>query len=355
MLEKNNRNSKIDSLRAFAMMWVIFVHCVYWLNVFSSSWGRSLILFEMPLIFFVTGAANYKSKDKFFKFLGKRIIRIYLPYLVYAILCLGIILIFNKSEFTINTILTWIIPLDNQVSAFTFSTYALWFITAYLIIVPFFFPLFKICFDKAKKLIFKLLPLIVIIFCFVIAQFLPTTTFYVKLIKTVLFYMIFTYMGMFFWSWHDYLSKGKTRILFAILFVIVVGVAIILYFLGMDVDMQNNKFPPNIMFMLYSFAMMILIYYLSDIINKGFMFISKIKVFDFFITQYKQHSCSVFLYQTFGFWAYTILFNKMELLIRLQSYDVLYLLISLLIMLPVCAVLAFIFSIFEKLSAKILR
>ena len=44
-------------LRCIAMMHVILVHIFYWLHI-SVGVGTSILLFEMPLFFFVSGTNN---------------------------------------------------------------------------------------------------------------------------------------------------------------------------------------------------------------------------------------------------------------------------------------------------------
>ena len=50
------RDENIDILRGFTMMYVVFVHCLYWAGLFNGTFSsvfKSLFLIEMPLFFFI--------------------------------------------------------------------------------------------------------------------------------------------------------------------------------------------------------------------------------------------------------------------------------------------------------------
>lgn len=82
---KKNRENMVDYLRALAIFQVLFVHSLYWGNVFSTgilSILKSFLLFEMPLFFFVTGAAYSLSKNnsKPIVQIRQKFLRILVPY-----------------------------------------------------------------------------------------------------------------------------------------------------------------------------------------------------------------------------------------------------------------------------------
>ena len=75
------------------MAWIVIViHGTFWLGVIPAGPG-SWLLFEMPPIFVITGAAYFLGEGSkqgrltpanYFDFLLRRGVRIYVPYLVYV-------------------------------------------------------------------------------------------------------------------------------------------------------------------------------------------------------------------------------------------------------------------------------
>ena len=353
MLKTAERDTTIDSLRAFAMLWVILIHCLYWFPIFEGSTYKSFLLFEMPLFFFLTGASNARSKDSYFKFITKRIIKIYIPYLIYAIICLIIILITQPKIFTINTIIKWIIPIDNQPGAFRFSTSALWFVDAYILIVLF-FPFYKLVFNKFTSLFAKLIPLLFFAIILIILEFIKLPELLLYWLKMWAFYSFWTYLGTFYWT-KDQLSLNKK--IFVGIFAITISIIslLILYLLKKDLNMQNNKFPPNYIFLAYSLGAMTIILSLSSIISKFDTFICKNKFFNFILSPYHNHSLSIFLYQTVAFFSFDRFIQGMGILPFLYGKSILFLLVSLIVLIPLCSLFARVFSFFENLSTKFIK
>ena len=75
------RDEQLDIYRAMSMMYVLCVtHVVYWLYIGLEP-IKSLILVEMPIIFFITGASLSLTKKKSFrKALKNRTKRVLIPY-----------------------------------------------------------------------------------------------------------------------------------------------------------------------------------------------------------------------------------------------------------------------------------
>ena len=82
-----SRDKTLDYLRGLAIIQVVLVHVLYWLNIFNEGFlaiAKSFLLFEMPIFFFVTGAVNGLGKlhnHKIFCF--KRIKSLMIPYYIY--------------------------------------------------------------------------------------------------------------------------------------------------------------------------------------------------------------------------------------------------------------------------------
>jgi len=90
------RDTDLDIYRALIMIYILCViHIGYWLNYIDEP-VRSLILFEMPIIFFISGAALSVTtkRHSFNKMIIGRFTRIAVPYYVYIIICTAMHLFF---------------------------------------------------------------------------------------------------------------------------------------------------------------------------------------------------------------------------------------------------------------------
>ena len=192
------RDLSIDRLRGLAMLWVIFVHVLYWSGVFSMypvSGLKSFLLLEMPLFFFVAGAGNSMGKKtKYIKFIRKRFLRVLAPYWIYAFFCILLTLAYSFYKKTLNTayavkvLVTWVVPLGSQVTDLPYLTWALWFIPVYLGIMLF-FPLLMKCHDsKGRYLCFPVLWILYFVSLFVGSP----------LFQEIAFYSIWVYAGLFY-------------------------------------------------------------------------------------------------------------------------------------------------------------
>ena len=115
------RNEKLDIFRGLAMMWVMFIHCLYTPGLCYVAWYQSFFLIEMPLIFFISGASNGMASNKSLKsFYLTRLQRILIPYWIYAILCIALISIFSPPETIksfIELVYSWVNPFPDFVNA----------------------------------------------------------------------------------------------------------------------------------------------------------------------------------------------------------------------------------------------
>lgn len=73
---------------------VCFIHVVYWLKIGAEP-IKSLMLFEMPLIFFISGASLSfnKTPRRFKQVFFNRMVRVVIPYYVYAIVSVVVLAI----------------------------------------------------------------------------------------------------------------------------------------------------------------------------------------------------------------------------------------------------------------------
>ena len=96
------RDEDLDIIRALGMLWISFVHCIYWTNVFTDPMSMKIVswlLIEMPVMFFVMGASNRDSDTSVYgKFVLRRLKRVYIPSGIcklYAVV-LALLLLFNS-------------------------------------------------------------------------------------------------------------------------------------------------------------------------------------------------------------------------------------------------------------------
>lgn len=89
------RDYQLDIYRALSMIYVVCViHVLYWLKLGCEPW-ISVILFEMPVIFFVSGASLSFNKNprSVLSTLKSRFLRVMLPYYIYAIMMVLVVVV----------------------------------------------------------------------------------------------------------------------------------------------------------------------------------------------------------------------------------------------------------------------
>jgi len=305
------RDKTIDHLRGFAMFWVIVVHVLYWGRFFSNEYVnliKSFCLFEMPLFFFVTGAGNSCSKvEGYFKFVYKRYKRILVPYWVFALICASLSVAYlsigNKVDLVtiIKIFISWLIPVDRQITTVSYLTWALWFVPVYLCVILI-IPLLKRMKQSKKAIVF----MIVLFALFVISCFIN-----IGWIQKITFYSIWTYAGLFYSDIISRLEKRSFRRHLLVLALIGAGAMFVLCLLGQSIDMQYNKFPPNIMFGAFSVTMMALVILMIPNINRLHDFIGKNRLANKVAELFSSRSMTIFLYQVFAFNITIRLTNKL--------------------------------------------
>ncbi|MDR1762200.1 MAG: acyltransferase [Bacteroidales bacterium] len=287
------RNEKLDIFRGLAMIWVILVHCLYWLGYFS--WHKSFLLIEMPLFFFIAGASNgMASKKSLGVFYLTRFKRILMPYWIYGIICVALISIVSTPE-TIKSFIklaySWVNPFASTLSSITYLTWAIWFIPVYLLVILA-FPLF----EKIRNIQYmRYFPLFLLLLLIGILNFFEnggTVLYYAKMFVC---YGFFTYLGLFF---TEITKERKIFPAFAIVAICLLTMFVLVKFFGQSLNMQNNKFPPNFMFFSFSLAALTIFYIFSDIIVNAIKFLSRNKIFDWI---YIQYGFTIFLFHPFVF------------------------------------------------------
>ena len=312
------RDEQLDIYRAMSMMYVLCVtHVVYWLYIGLEP-IKSLILVEMPIIFFITGASLSLTKKKSFrKALKNRTKRVLIPYYIYSLVILICILLLSIFWHFFLRQITSIIGAEKaynhayDITAYKWEdilniigivdisqahfVYHLWFILPYLILTCTFGYQINLI-QKMNRWVYVLLCIVL----FSISQAFEIHHFF----TTLLGYNIFIVVGYLFYR------RIKTwQVIVVCFFAIVTLIAYILP-TGDFCPMQNHKFPPDWLFVTYN----IIILCLLSLMLERLTFPST-KVFRLWNTR----GYTIYLYQSVVFTLvdpfYKLFVSKIDLLI----------------------------------------
>lgn len=104
----------IDNFRAMAMMYVIFIHVLFWMKMvpLKGIVSNSVFLIEMPLFFIVTGMAhNFANTDDLKKYYISRLKRLLIPFWIFAFICACISIIFATKDISVGKVFwEWLNP-----------------------------------------------------------------------------------------------------------------------------------------------------------------------------------------------------------------------------------------------------
>ena len=320
-----NRDKTLDCLRGFAMLQVVFVHAMYWLYSIKPTVARSFLLFEMLVFFFVTGAVNsMKEHRSYGEFCLKRIKGLMIPYYIYAAICMVIAAVCyrNAGEFTpalaFRMVLSWLVPLNTQMIPLWFYPWALWFVPVYLLGILLFPPIRK----AVRRFGWMAIAGMVLLFV-AVEIVLPLAVrnvpgegggLYVHRLSDILqetvFYSVFMAAG----ALHSRLKLREKRdglLALAILVLSVAGLWISSSVFGRTLDMQENKFPPNHVFLFYASAVMTLLYLALPVLKTLYrLLVRAVPPVDKWIALFSANSMTVFLYQPFAFWGTYLLLRR---------------------------------------------
>ncbi|MBQ9742388.1 MAG: acyltransferase [Ruminococcus sp.] len=343
------RDRTLDRMRGFAMLWVVFVHVLYWGAFYTSPFTdilKSFLLFEMPLFFFITGATNSMSRDTgYFSFVYKRFARVLIPYWVFAAICavlsVGKYTLENGFDPLKSVLITgsWLVPIDRQFSNITYLTWALWFVPVYLCIV--------LLIPLMKKLVGK--PLQFVMFGTLLGVFVISDVLNLGFVQKISFYALWTFAGMYYPLIREKLTSAKTRVILGAVAVLGAGVLTLLGLSGVSLDMQYNKFPPNMVFLVYSCTAMGVVGLLTPVLDSFFGKIEKTKFLGKIFEQFSVRSMTVFLYQVFAF---NITLRAVAVLIPFSSplWAVVKVIFCLVTTVLLCALLGVAFGWAEKIQ-----
>ncbi len=364
MKNKNSWNVDIEIIRGFAMMWVIVIHCLYWASPnfgLTKNLITSFFLIEMPLFFFIAGASNAVGRKKsIMQFYIARLQKVLIPYWIYLLVIfvlLGIAFLVGKSTNPINAFtfnFPLIITLSNQVPPFL--QWALWFIPVYALIIIC-FPFLKSYFDKTGQKKTQFLPLLIFSIALLCCSVVPRdhsvpigSSMVLYWVMMCLFYIFWIYMGLFF----NILEKKRTikdkLNVIPVILLCMITLVIGRLFFHQSLNMQENKFPPNFTFLIFSFGALSLFYLLYEYILKGITFLKKNAAFSWIFDQYAKNCYSVYLYHPMAFLLLYELLSRTHTADFFSEHLYIHRLTWILFTIPVSAVLGKLFSWGEKIK-----
>ena len=330
------------------MLWVIFVHWLYWMDLLAE--GRLLVvksffLIEMPIMFFAVGASNSISKiTNNFEFIYKRLKRVYIPYLLYALLCSIMTIEATGDSDGTSRILPLITMSGFPISVPNNASSALWFMPHYCIFICI-FPLFKQIYVRLKKYKFlKILPYVIFILGATIVSFKQASYWNYFFVYGFWVYLGQEYLHIF----ENQINEVKKKCLF--ISICSMGTMMMLYYkFGFELNMQSNKFPPNIMFLTYTIFVLSLFVLLSEMIFKSVIWIKKkFHILEEIFKIYEECSFSIFLIQPIAFaTSYSLLcFLSLNKLVEVN--DIFSVLVYFILTVPIAALMGKGFYVIEK-------
>lgn len=259
-----SRDIGLDLARGLLMAWIVIViHGTFWLGVIPPGPGAWL-LFEMPPIFVITGAAYFLGEgakqgrlapSNYFDFLLRRGVRIYVPYLAYVLAAAVIVTIVKwDGPLSIEEIgarlWSWLNPVTRGAGhTWKMLSWHLWFVAPFLIVTA------LMPFITTRRLPAFVKPWMLAAPVGVAVLALAQVTFPAplddQLIKNSVFYAFWAAFGFMLAAMPKRWSIGDYALVLALAFAGMIGAAM-LQPASVTLDMQHNKFPPNGMFFLFS-------------------------------------------------------------------------------------------------------
>ncbi len=339
------RDLIIDYLRAINMLYILlWIHLLYWLP--PKTHYKSWFLGEMVIVFFIMGASySISPPPKYSHYLVRRIQRIFIPYFVYGCvltiitILIGFFFLQKRSIKEFVHLQLWLNPFRNfhqegKHFFIPFVYWHLWFIPTITLIIPF-IPLCHIISTSLKRFFLLLAFMIIVIFLSSISH----RIFLSEHLNYAFFYMTFVIIG-FKYKELKSISCFK-KILIAITSLLLLLALNRMFAFG--IDMNVNKFPPNIMYLFFGFIWIVFITILWDYIQK----IDKIKYLRSFLLWFSKYSYTAYLFHPFAYLICIFIIKRTEMDILLHNWFFKHFAVPLFI-LSIVAVLNMIFGKIEK-------
>ncbi|MDR0941753.1 MAG: acyltransferase [Bacteroidales bacterium] len=297
------RDERLDTFRGFAMIWVVFNHCLFWMGFFHGSIFKTYLLIGTQLFFVIAGASNgMASKKPLLKFYLIRFKRILFPYWFYAALCLIITFLVSSPSTDISeAIANWFLYFNPWPCKPNILMWALWFVPVYLLVMAI-FPFLRSYYEHFLTSLLRFAPFVIFATLLVLLQckIIPFSGNMMHFSKQLVSYGFFTYLGLFFTS---FMQLKKYQIRNAILIVLSCAAIVVVSILFFDVSpsMQKNKFPSTFIFLAFSVGLLCILYIFSNYIIRAVNFCKRNSVFAWMYAQYTKHGLTIFLFHPLVF------------------------------------------------------
>lgn len=290
-----DRDPFLNYLRGFAIVWVILVHVFYHKPFFPFTTLKSYILFEMPLIFFVSGASlflSHRRDPSLRRFIPRRLERLLAPYVVLGVFSVALYYgsgIAQRQPLEAGQLLSWLalFPADTTVP---YIALYMWFMRVMVVVSLLHILLVRAFLNGPLKLVVATL-LVGLLGLFSVYGHDP-----LGLPQMVVFYSIFLYWG------YAYAGGRLWRSKPALLAVLIAGGALLPAILRLGIfytDMQSNKFPPNMAYAVFGLVWLTALLLCRDAFCR---LTDRFKPAARFLLFFGEHSYAVYLWHGVGFW-----------------------------------------------------
>lgn len=333
------RDHQLDVYRALMMIYVpCVIHVLYWLQK-GNSVINSLLLFEMPVIFYISGATMYITgkKRSMRGTITNRVTRVLLPYYFY-ILC-GLIIIslfaafFPEHKFHGSYSVSRMVFAQDDAFPLPYVKH-LWFIVPYLL-VSCSFGIQQKWADKLNRWVYLLI--LVLLFA-LSAQILPYKGIAVPFLEA-LFYNIFFMAGYLFYR------RISLKALLYVTGTASVAVAIICIQEWREygfLSMQDHKFPPDLVFLTFGICSIGIL----ALVFRNFQ-VPAGKV----LRHWNKYGYSIYLWQNFSFLIYSMIYRKYGLEF-LAEYPVVDYIVAAAVIFIISSLTSFVIAPVEKLFLR---
>lgn len=308
------RDLQLDIFRALAMIYIpCVIHTSYWMNLGSEPM-LSLILFEMPVVFFISGASlslrPMKSLRHTLKSRFRRILLPYYAYFTFYLLCVGLIAAVCAHSESFATLLTDKYELPPSIDAVSvirgyllpgmqgynyFQAYHLWFIIpCFALLVS--FPLQTRLVDRLRGWYIAANILLLIAVRLADAP---------GLVVELVGYNVFLTAG------YLYYRRLSTRRIFVAMLLCASLLVVLLVTHYEFVSMQSHKFPPDLLFVVFGLTAICALSMLFSRVK-----LKSNKVLD----TWNRHGYTLYLYQNFVIFAVFVVLKSVPALNILPTW-----------------------------------
>lgn len=302
------RDTQLDIYRALAMVYIVCViHILYWLDC-PCEWLRSMLLFEMPVIFFIAGAA-LSVKDKAGRtandavhemevMLVNRCRRILIPlYVFLPVLFLWMAVMTpsfaHQPDYPIDIhaltgrdILMILLTMGcDHIPTYGYT----WFIACYLTIT---------CIFPLERRIFHRIPAVSILAANILLVFLLSQMTFApcaldRFVKNVVVYHCFYLIGFLFYK------KCRPGLLYTVT-LLSVSITLWQFCTGQALPMQNHKFPADGLFLIFGIAWICVLSLILKHVNLPNLYLFRL---------WNTRGYNIYLYQIFSFYIVYLLYD----------------------------------------------